>query len=740
MAKKNAVYRVTLPGGREYEVTAPPGTSRNELVRLARESELPQRTGGFGIPAIDAPLSALNEAVIGGVQGISRMTSAITDPIVEAGLNLIRPGLGTSGRQAAQETRGRIEQQVSRRTVAQPMPAARETGQVLSSFAAGALRAPSAVARIAPRAAPAITRAIQGAVGAQAVPTPGLTAQQSALLGGATNVILPPALQAIARTRPAQAAIGAVSRAVAPAVGALDEGAMALRRAVGVETPAPVVIPPAPATVQAAEVPISRMALPEAAQQSIPPVEEALGREAAQRLRNFQRIGVAQPTTGMITREPGVWQYERNTMGQVNVGEPIRDAIVKVNDEINQAATDLIQKVGVADDVEKVGSIASEALRKKEQEMQRVVGQLYQNAREQYGEKSAGPVENFLGQLDNPDLVDNEAFDTIRNSITKRLQRYGMTGESGMPRQGALMTVGQAEEMRKFIGGLGNGTDPNIRRIRAQLVEALDDDVVAGFGDDAFKEARMAAKQRFAEFKNTLAGKMGAGDIAPERVTQRLMSATTPLSDFRNLKATLLTGEPDQVARGQQAWSSIGAQALNDLFSSARVGENMVSGSRLLKNFNKNIARYRELLNREEYVTLNRIVRAARDATVPVDFANVNTSGTATALANLFADPVKGGRSGVKTMIAHLAAGFAGGPVANVAVSGAQEAARTAAERAAADEAVRRALLTTQPLNVAEAVRASAIPPAAIQPARGMTFPGILGSVYSSAFPPEEEM
>ena len=740
MAKKNAVYRVTLPGGREYEVTAPPGTPRNELVRLARESELPQRTGGFGIPAIDVPLSALNEAVIGGVQGLSRMTSAITDPIVEAGLNLIRPGLGTSGRQAAQETRGRIEQQVSRRTVAQPMPAARETGQVLSSFAAGALRAPSAVARIAPRAAPAITRAIQGAVGAQAVPTPGLTAQQSALLGGATNVILPPALQAIARTRPAQAAIGAVSRAVAPAVGALDEGAMALRRAVGIETPTPVVIPPAPAAVQAAEAPISRMALPEAAQQAIPPVEEALGREAAQRLRNFQRIGVAQPTTGMITREPGVWQYERNTMGQVNVGEPIRDAIVKVNDEINQAATDLIQKVGVADDVEKVGSIASEALRKKEQEMQRVVGQLYKNAREQYGEKSAGPVENFLGQLDNPDLVDNEAFDTIRNSITKRLQRYGMTGESGLPRQGAVMTVGQAEEMRKFIGGLGNGTDPNIRRIRAQLVEALDDDVVAGFGDDAFKQARMAAKQRFAEFKDTLAGKMGAGDIAPERITQRLMSATTPLSDFRNLKATLLTGEPDQVARGQQAWSSIGAQALNDLFSSARVGENMVSGARLLKNFNKNIARYRELLNREEYVTLNRIVRAARDATVPVDFANVNTSGTATALANLFADPVKGGRSGVKTMIAHLAAGFAGGPVANVAVAGAQEAARTAAERAAADEAVRRALMTTQPLSVAEAVRASAIPPAVIPPARGMTFPGILGSVYGPAFPPEEEM
>lgn len=738
MAKKSATYRVSLPDGRVYNVTAPEGTPRNELIRIARESDLPQRTTGFGIPAIDVPLSALNEAVIGGIQGISRMTSAISDPIVEAGLNLIRPGLGTSGRQAAEETRGRIEQQASRRTVAQPMPLAREAGQVASSFAAGALRAPSAVARLAPRAAPAITRAIQGAVGAQAVPTPGLTSTQSALLGGATNVVLPPALQAIARTRPAQAVLSAAGRAAAPVVGALDEAAVGIRRAAGLETP-PVAIPAGPAA-QVAQAPISRMALPEATQQAIPQVEEALGREAAQRLRNFQRIGVEAPTTGMVTREPGVWQYERNTMGQVNVGEPIRDAIVKVNEEINQAATDLIQKVGVAGDVEKVGALAAEALSKKEKEMQRVVGQLYQNAREQYGEKSAGPVENFLSQLDNPDLVDNEAFDAMRSSIVRRLQRYGMTGESGLPRQGAVMTVGQAEEMRKFIGGLGNATDPNIRRIRAQLVEALDDDVVAGFGDDAFKQARAAAKQRFAEFKDTLAGKMGAGDVAPERITQRLMSQSTPLSDFRNLKATLLTGEPDQVARGQQAWSSIGAQALDDLFSSARVGENMVSGARLLKNFNKNIARYRELLNREEYVTLNRIVRAARDATVPVDFSNVNTSGTASALANLFADPAKGGRSGVKTMIAHLAAGFAGGPVANVAVAGAQEAARTAAERAAADEAVRRALMTTQPLDVAQAVRQSLIPAPQRAPARGMTFPGILGSVYGPAFPAEEEM
>jgi hypothetical protein len=75
-----------------------------------------------------------------------------------------------------------------------------------------------------------------------------------------------------------------------------------------------------------------------------------------------------------------------------------------------------------------------------------------------------------------------------------------------------------------------------------------------------------------------------------------------------------------------------------------------------------------------------------------------------------------------------------------VAVAGAQEAARNAAERAAIDEAVRRALMTTQPLGVAQAVRASAMPPAPIAPSRGFTLPGILGSLSGSAFPTDEEM
>ena len=66
------------------------------------------------------------------------------------------------------------------------------------------------------------------------------------------------------------------------------------------------------------------------------------------------------------------------------------------------------------------------------------------------------------------------------DSIYKRLGRFGMLGTSGLPRKDALITVGQAESLRKFINQLGNGADPNIQRVRRELIDALDDDVVEG--------------------------------------------------------------------------------------------------------------------------------------------------------------------------------------------------------------------------------------------------------------------
>lgn len=784
MANAMAEYKVSFPDGTEYKVTAPEGASQGEVIRIARQSRLPNRTEGFGIPAIDYQLSGLNEFTTGAIEGLSNMTSFISDPIIESGLNLIKPGLGTQGRQAAEQFRGEELDRLSRATAVYPSSGVRTTGNIASSFlvpSLGGTRFLQQAPTFAQRAFPVVERGLQGAVGATSVKSENMSAGESALLGGALNVVLPPAMAALISTRPVKYALNKLGQVTAPIISLIDRGAESVRGALGIgqkeavdwasaATQIPddfqnaignfiasrgknltgdelktffddlaskmglrLTVTPDEANrfAKAAQSGVGYGGVKKPLTESIPPVQENLGIEAAQRLRNFQRIGVTAPTTGMVTREPSAWQYERNTMGQQNLGEPIRDAIIKVNQDINDAAQNLISKIGVADDVEKVGAEAAAVLKQKEKDMQEVVGRLYRNAREQYGEKSAGPVTNFLDRLNDPNLVDDVAMEPFLTSINNRLARFGMTGDSGLVRKDAVMTVGQAEEMRKFIGQLGNGADPNVRRIRSILIDALDDDVVAGFGDDAFKVARDAAKQRFAEFKNTLAGKIAEGAIKPEQLTNRIIGGNVSLQDIRSLKNTLLTGDPQQIARGQEAWSSIGAQAVQDLFSKAKIGDNIISGLGLRRTFNDNFYKFKELLTREEFVTLNRIVKAAGDATIPVDFANVNTSNTASAIANLFAKPGENGRGVIQSMIAHLFAGLGGGPAANMAVAGAgavtQRAATAEAERLAAQQAA----LAVSPVSVAEALAAGRVPQTPRPQVQGLSVPGIFPGIMN---------
>ena len=441
----------------------------------------------------------------------------------------------------------------------------------------------------------------------------------------------------------------------------------------------------------------------------------------------------------MITREPGVWSYERNLMKRKDGGETMRDAVSKVNDEINAATTKLIEKIGGAGDIEKVGVQAADVLRQKEREMQEVVGQLYTQAREKFGDKSAGSVPNFLQKLDDPDFVDSVDNASMLDSIYKRLGRFGMLGTSGLPRRDAVMTVGQAESLRKFINQLGNGADPNIQRVRRELIDALDDDVVEGFGDDAFKEARTAARQRFTEFKNTLAGKIGVENkVDAEKVVNKILSSSN--KDVRTLKSTLLSGTGDQLARGREVWSGIAAEAVRKMVKDARVGENIINGKTMRNIFNNNMPKFKELLSREDFVTLNRIVRAARDSNMDVDFSSINYSGTAAEIESIFGKQLKETQGGIKNILQQLAVAVTpAGGAGNVVLMAGQQASQKAAANAAAQAELERELLATKPVDVAQQIIQSRMQQAPVAPTQGMRAPGLISSIYAAENPPPEQ-
>lgn len=268
-------------------------------------------------------------------------------------------------------------------------------------------------------------------------------------------------------------------------------------------------------------------------------------------------------------------------------------------------------------------------------------------------------------------------------------------------------TVRQAEELRKFIGGLG-GVSPNARRMRGMLIDALDDDVVGAVGDDAFKAARASAKARFQEFQKTAAGRIADEKIPAEKLTQRLLSMS--LDDLRSVKKSYLTGTDTQVERGAKAWKDLQAQGVDDLLKSAISDEGSISGTKLLNTFKNRSANLRELLEPADYKRLRRLVLATRDAVVAPPTSSAYGSDTAPMMLNLLegvSSPVKKswlsflGRVG-----AHGVVGAASGPLGNVALEAGRVTAGTIAERKAAQALARRVELAKSPEAMAKAVQA----------------------------------
>lgn len=643
-----------------------PASKINQVMSSIYTAKPSRRNKGTGVGLIDQSLSSINEALIGGAEGLSNLASGITD-------TALRPLVGDEAVKQAQADRKKTFTRLSEIFASRPSPAARVTGQIASTIPLSMVKAPAAVAAVAPRAAAIGTRAVQGALGGLAVRDADQDPGKSAMIGATANVVLPPILSGMmgagakaARKVIPQGVREAVTGAGKKVVGALDDAGEA-----GYNILAPMIGREAlPAT----------RAIPAAVEQAAP----AMGRAAAARAANFKAAGVKEPTTAMVTRDPKAWTFERETAKSIEHGDELTNAFIKVSDDLDRSSRNLVSAKGGAGDPEAVGQATAKALDAKQKEMRDVTSRLYTSVREARGDVPAGQLDKFRQAIDDPEMTDNPVYDQMRDGVMRRLNRFGMGGDSKLLRKDAVATVTQAEELRKFIGSLGDGKDPSVRRMRGILIESLDDDVVGSLGDDAFKAARASAKARFDEFSKTYAGKIAEGSVAPEKLVRNILSDSTPLSHIRSLKQSLATGTPDQVARGAAAWNGMGAQALDDLFKGARNADGLMSGARLSKNFTKAAPKLRQLLEPTEFKQLQRIVKAARDSSTAPAFSSVNNSNTSSAIANMFAAPSPVGRSTIKNVLQHLGAFAAGGPGGNVALAvGKGVAADRAAQKAA---------------------------------------------------------
>jgi hypothetical protein len=284
-----------------------------------------------------------------------------------------------------------------------------------------------------------------------------------------------------------------------------------------------------------------------------------------QRLVEMRAVG-ANPMKANITRTPEDWTTMENMRGMAKIAAPINNRVVENSRALVEYTEGLRSGTGGrAASPYEAGRSVLEAVETKSKEMQDAVGALYEGIRKSVGDKVGLQPQRMLSVLD--DISDDAAADPLVSSVNRRMTRLGLIDKDGQP-TGKALDVRTAEELRKWIGNLSDKNEPAIKRLKAMVVDALDDDVIETAGDDAFKAARNAARQRFAEFEQGVLGKAAKGDLAPDDFVKRHILGAK-VDDLKAMKKTLTVGTPEQVARGTQAWNDARGWAITDIMMKA---------------------------------------------------------------------------------------------------------------------------------------------------------------------------
>lgn len=399
--------------------------------------------------------------------------------------------------------------------------------------------------------------------------------------------------------------------------------------------------------------------------------------EQLQRLVEMRAVG-ANPMKANITRTPEDWASMENLRGMPKTGAPINTRIVENANALVKYTEGLRAQVGGrANTAYEAGNSVIEAVQTKSKEMQREVGKLYEQVRTQVGDDIGLVPGRLVSKLD--ELSDDAAADPFVDSVRRRLVRFGLIDKDGKL-TGAAATVRQAEELRKWIGGLSDKGDPAIKRVKALTTDALDDDVIDTAGVDAFKTARDAARARFAEFEQGVLGKTAAGDLSPDDFVRKHIQSAK-VDDLKAMKNTLTKGTPQQAQRGTEAWNDARGWVVTDLLMKATgarspedVAGRMFSGAKFKAALDALGQEKKAILfSADEMKSLRTLVKASEYLTSQVPGSAPNMARSGSVVVEYL--------SGVLSKIPLLASLASGNPAPAAVAMGAQAAGKAMANR-----------------------------------------------------------
>lgn len=336
------------------------------------------------------------------------------------------------------------------------------------------------------------------------------------------------------------------------------------------------------------------------------------------------------PTKSMVTRDPAQWSIERNLQklaqspdtGLSSTGQKLTQVYQGNDAALAKQAGILAQPYGAATQ-EGRGMAIMGGLDDLAGQSQKDVSSVYNAVRDARGEDLASDARNLHSTLN--DLSDSPAADPVTIAAKRRLTKMGMMDADGNLTDKS-MTVTQSEGLRQFIN-----QQPNVYG-KAQIIGAIDKDVVGGLGDDAFKGPRAAAYARFQNLNNPATqkalnsvGELSQGKTAQNFIKSQIISA--PEQDVNSLLSTVGSiADPDKQG---QVMNAIRGGVMEHLKDAATQNNGQFSGAKLqsaMDDIGPN--KLQAILGPDAHAKLQSLSKAASDATYEPPYSAVNSSNT----------------------------------------------------------------------------------------------------------------
>lgn len=346
-----------------------------------------------------------------------------------------------------------------------------------------------------------------------------------------------------------------------------------------------------------------------------------------------------QPTTSMVSRDPAQWTLERNLQ---KLGQSPDEQLSQTGNQLSRVyeGNDAALSQGLQTQRAPFGGGTQEgrgmvimngadALAK---QSQKDVSTVYQAVKDARGADLASDGRNLYDTIKG--LADSPAADPIVDAAKRKMKTLGMLDAEGNLTNNT-MTVSQAEGLRQHISA-----EP-ISYGKKQLLNAIDNDVVGGLGDDAFSGARAAAKTRFDMLKNPATqraldniGELTQGKTAQGFIRNNVINA--PEQDVASLLATIKQMPADSQAASLAAMRG----GLMDHLYDAAINPNSgkFSGAKLgnaMRDIDAGGKKIEMILGPEATAKLRSLQKAALDATYEPPYSAVNHSNTAPMLLSL---------------------------------------------------------------------------------------------------------